>query len=56
MKDKYFDHSATTYVRPEVVESMQKYYSENYVDILEWERYVSFKNQNWYVSNINYII
>ncbi len=30
MKDKYFDHSATTYVRPEVVESMQKYYSENY--------------------------
>ena len=33
-----------------------KYYSENYVDILEWERYVSFKNQNWYVSNINYII
>ena len=33
-----------------------KYYSENYVDILEWERYVSFKNQNWCVSNINYII
>ena len=33
-----------------------KYYSENYVDILEWERYVSFKNQDWYVSNINNII
>ncbi len=30
MREKYFDHSATTYVRPEVVESMQKYYSENY--------------------------
>jgi len=30
MRDKYFDHSATTYVRPEVVEAMQTYYSENY--------------------------
>ena len=30
MREKYLDHSATTYVRPEVVESMQKYYSENY--------------------------
>ena len=30
MKEKYFDHSATTYVRPEVVKVMQKYYSENY--------------------------
>lgn len=30
MREKYFDHSATTYVRPEVVESMQKYYSETY--------------------------
>lgn len=33
-----------------------KYYSENYVDVLEWEKYVSIKNQNWYVSNINNII
>lgn len=33
-----------------------KYYSENYIDTLEWERYVCIENQHWYVSNINNII
>lgn len=30
MRDKYFDHSATTYLRPEVIEVMQKYYADIY--------------------------
>ncbi len=30
IKEIYFDHAATTYMRPEVVEIMQKYFSEQY--------------------------